>query len=60
MSFAASQIALKGSPIHGSKFLLCHYCEEKKMPEGGIQLSPRRWVCAVCWVDKLRALKGKK
>ena len=57
MSFATQQIAMTGSAINGNKYKLCHYCEEKKLPEGGVQLSPRKWVCAACWVDKLKAMR---
>jgi len=57
MSFAAHQISLPNSATTSNKYKLCHFCEEKKPPEGGVQLSPRRWICAVCWVDKMKAMK---
>jgi hypothetical protein len=60
MSFAAHQIALKGSAKNENAYKLCNFCEERKPPEGGIQLSPRRWLCAVCWVDKTRKQPKKK
>jgi hypothetical protein len=59
MSFAANQISLAGSAKTSHQYKLCHFCEERKPPEGGIQLSPRRWLCAVCWVDKTRKVKRK-
>jgi len=59
MSFAAHQISLPNSLKNSSNYKLCHFCEEKKPPEGGIELSPRRWLCAVCWVDKTKMLKNK-
>lgn len=57
MSFAKHQVSLTGSRVNGHPFKLCHRCEEKKPPEGGVQTSPQRWYCAVCWVDKM---KGKR
>jgi hypothetical protein len=60
MSFATQQIAMTGSAINGNKYKLCHYCEEKKLPEGGIQLTQRKWVCAACWVDKMKALRAMR
>ena len=51
---------MTGSAINGNKYKLCHYCEEKKLPEGGIQLSQRKWVFAACWVDKMKALKAMR
>jgi hypothetical protein len=57
MSFAANQISLRGSHINGQPFKLCHRCEERRAPEGGVQASPHRWYCAVCWVDKMKAKK---
>ncbi len=57
MSFAKHQLSLAGSRVNGQPFKLCHRCEEKKPPEGGVQTSPQRWYCAVCWVDKM---KGKR
>lgn len=32
------------------QFKLCQTCEQQRAPEGGIQLSPKRWVCATCWI----------
>ena len=55
MSFAKHQVSLRGSAVNGQPFKLCHKCEEKKPPEGGVQASPQRWYCAVCWVDKMKA-----
>tara|TARA_R110000868_G_scaffold18843_1_gene82119 strand:- start:1438 stop:1611 length:174 start_codon:yes stop_codon:yes gene_type:complete len=57
MSFARHQVSLKGSSVNGQPFKLCHRCETKKAPEGGVQTSAQRWYCAPCWVDKM---KGRK
>lgn len=50
MSFTKQAIRLNGSsnrPVHQLK--LCSKCNSQRVPEGGIELSPTRWVCAVCW-----------
>jgi hypothetical protein len=57
MSFAAHQISLPNSLKNSSQYKLCHKCEAKKPPEGGVETSPQRWFCAVCWVDKMKAYK---
>lgn len=28
---------------------LCHRCKKDVPPEGGVQASTNRWVCAKCW-----------
>ena len=53
MSFANTHLSLPGSPIQTRdthQFKLCAKCEEKKPPEGGIDMSPAKWICASCWV----------
>jgi hypothetical protein len=57
MSFAMHQISLPNSAKNSSQYKLCHKCEEKKPPEGGVQTSPRRWYCAICWVDKMKSMR---
>jgi len=27
----------------------CDDCKRDRLPEGGIRLTPTRWVCARCW-----------
>lgn len=59
MSFIKQAIRLNGSsssPVHQFKF--CTQCQADRVPEGGISLSPSRWVCAVCWAK--RAMSRKK
>ena len=38
-------------PIHQLK--LCNKCEEKRPPEGGVQMTPAKWYCAACWTKKV-------
>ena len=50
--FAKQQMDIGSrQPIHPLK--LCNKCEEKRPPEGGIQLSPSKWYCAACWAKKV-------
>lgn len=41
-----------------SEYKLCAKCEQEKPPEGGIHLSPFKWICQVCWLS-LTAIKIK-
>ena len=52
MSFTRHQIKLPGSAIHGQKYKTCAKCEKEQPPEGGIDMSPTRWVCVVCWTRR--------
>jgi len=47
-------------PLH--KYKLCNKCEEMKPPEGGIQMSPNKWYCALCWTHRATRpnLRGAK
>lgn len=59
MSFIKQSIQLNGSsrsPVHRYKF--CSQCETERVPEGGIDLSPTRWVCAVCWAKRAMSRKS--
>ena len=50
MSFTKKQIEMPQSSINAHKFKLCNKCEELRPPEGGINMSPSKWICAHCWV----------
>ncbi len=49
-NFVNDHIRLNGN-VHGHKLRLCNKCEEKKPPEGGVQMSTSRWICASCWTN---------
>lgn len=60
MSFVKQQITIGNSnkqPTHPPK--TCSKCEESRIPEGGIDLGPGRWVCAVCWAKRASRKQGK-
>ena len=49
--FVARQITLGSKqPTHQLKH--CDRCEEKRPPEGGIQMSQSKWHCAACWTKR--------
>ena len=50
-NFVNNHIRLNGN-VHGHKLRLCNKCEEMKPPEGGVQMSAARWICASCWTDR--------
>jgi hypothetical protein len=55
MSFVKQQLHMPNSTTHlrnAQRLKLCTQCEEKKPPEGGIQMNQTRWICAACWVAK--------
>ena len=60
MSFVVRQLLLNGGnppqPVH--RFKLCSKCEREKPPEGGIEMSPTRWICAACWTRKATRRKA--
>jgi hypothetical protein len=49
MSFTKHQLKLPGSPPLGQKYKHCATCKQDKPPEGGVEMSPTRFVCVVCW-----------
>ena len=52
MSFVSNHLQL-GSKQHVHQLQLCNKCEEKRPPEGGIQMSAARWICACCWTKRV-------
>jgi formylmethanofuran dehydrogenase subunit E len=58
-NFVNNHVRLNGN-VHGHKLRLCNKCEEMKPPEGGVQMSRSRWICASCWTNKVTSqnLKG--
>lgn len=35
-------------PVANS-FKFCNPCKQDKPPEGGVQMTPSKWVCYSCW-----------
>jgi hypothetical protein len=34
--------------------MFCVKCETKRIPEGGVYMNPRRWICSKCWLEGSR------
>jgi len=58
-NFVNNHIRLNGN-MHGHKLQLCNKCEEKKPPEGGVQMSASRWICASCWTNRVTSQNLKE
>ena len=53
MSFVNEPLLLNDdAPRPSHKFKLCDKCLKSKPPEGGIEMSKTKWICAVCWTRK--------
>jgi hypothetical protein len=50
-NFVNNHIRLNGN-CHAHKLRLCNKCEEMRPPEGGVQMSAARWICASCWTNR--------
>jgi hypothetical protein len=51
-NFVNNHVRLNGN-VHGHKLQLCNKCALKKPPEGGVEMSATRWLCASCWTDRI-------
>ena len=54
MSFVKQNINLNGNrkqPVHPQR--MCSKCNEMRVPEGGIEMRPGRWICAACWTNRV-------
>lgn len=61
MSFVKHGANLPGSPLsHKYPLKRCSRCDEDRVPEGGIDMSPTKWVCAACWVRRSASSQQKK
>ena len=59
MSFVKQNLRLNGStqPVHPLR--TCAKCGEQRVPEGGIQMTPEKWICAICWTKRQFKRKAK-
>jgi hypothetical protein len=49
--FYKQQLTLNSEqPVH--KYKQCGKCSEMRAPEGGVEMSPTKWVCAACWIGR--------
>ena len=59
MSFATRSIILPGSLKTSEALRECSKCGDQRAPEGGVDLSPTRWVCARCWARRAQATTNR-
>lgn len=52
MSFVKHQIEMPKSSRNMHRFKVCSKCSQEKPPEGGIEMSATRWICAACWTHR--------
>lgn len=58
-NFVNNHVRLNGN-CHGHKLQLCNKCAMEKPPEGGVEMSATRWLCASCWTDKITSRNLKQ
>jgi hypothetical protein len=51
-NFVNNHLRLNGN-VHGHKLQMCSKCLNEKPPEGGVEMSATRWMCASCWTDRV-------
>ena len=39
--------------MHAHKLQMCSKCNRERPPEGGVEMSATKWVCASCWTDRV-------
>jgi hypothetical protein len=50
-NFVNNHVRLNGN-THAHKMQMCSKCLREKPPEGGVEMSATRWICASCWTDR--------
>lgn len=51
-------LAMTGSQIDRRPLVVCGTCARRKQQAGGVQVTPARWICAVCWKGRLRRARA--
>ena len=58
-NFVNNPVRLKGN-VHGHKLQICNKCGLKKPPEGGVEMSATKWICASCWTNRVTSQNLKE
>jgi hypothetical protein len=63
-NFVNNHLRLNGN-CYAHKLQLCSKCNKEKPPEGGVEMSATKWICASCWTDRetgrnLKQARGMK
>lgn len=59
MSFVKHQIGLPNTGTKSYTYKMCAKCDARKPAEGGIEMSPARWICASCWTKRVVGQRKK-
>jgi hypothetical protein len=44
---------MEDAAIYPDALQKCNQCLVEKPPEGGVEMSATRWLCASCWTDRI-------
>ena len=63
-NFVNNHLRLNGN-CYAHKLQMCSKCMKEKPPEGGVEMSATKWICASCWTDRetgrnLKQVRGMK
>ena len=58
-NFVNNPVRLNGN-VHGHKLQLCNKCNQQKPPEGGVEMSATKWICASCWTNRVTSQNLKE
>ena len=58
-NFVNNPVRLNGN-VHGHKLQKCNVCLVEKPPEGGVEMSATRWLCASCWTNRVTSQNLKE
>ncbi len=58
-NFVNNHLRLNGN-VNGHKLQLCNKCLRQKPPEGGVEMSATRWICASCWTNRVTSQNLKE
>ena len=51
-------VSLPGGNAQLHKYKRCKKCDQDRPPEGGIEMSPTRWLCVNCWHKRITKEKA--
>jgi hypothetical protein len=58
-NFVNNHLRLNGN-CYAHKLQMCNKCLRQKPPEGGVEMSATRWICASCWTNRVTSQNLKE